>query len=97
MAAGIPAIGTPAGDVRRVIVDDVTGFVVPFEGVAKIAERLVQLADDAALRKRMGAAARQWVEQEYSLASIAPRLLWIYRNALAARRRAKIEPRLSAH
>lgn len=71
LASGLPAIVTPnAGAIVR---DGVEGFVVPLRDSAAIAERLVRLADDTALRRRMGAAARARAEA-HDAAAYAARL-----------------------
>jgi glycosyltransferase involved in cell wall biosynthesis len=58
MASGTPVIATPRGAVPEVIVDGVTGFVVPVEGYAEAAaealERLDRI-DPAACRERVKA------------------------------------------
>ncbi len=95
MAAGIPAVSTPAGDAAEVVTDGVTGFVVPFDDVAAMADRIVQLANDAALRSKMGVAARSRVETTYSPETLADRMLQIYRDALPAQGHCSIEPLLS--
>lgn len=60
LASGLPAIVTPnAGAILR---NGVEGFVVPIRDVTALAGRMSQLADDAALRRQMGAAARTWAE-----------------------------------
>jgi glycosyltransferase involved in cell wall biosynthesis len=79
MAAGLPVIATPAGDVRRVVVDGETGFVTPFDDVTGMADRMVQLATAPELRRRMGEAGRARVERAYSFAALGGRLLATYR------------------
>lgn len=60
LASGLPVIVTPnAGAIAR---DGVEGFIVPLRDAATIADRLTRLADDAALRRRMGLAARARAE-----------------------------------
>jgi glycosyltransferase involved in cell wall biosynthesis len=95
MAAGIPAVSTPAGDAPQVIQDNVTGFIVPFDDVAAMADRIVQFAGDSELRTKMGAAARSRVETTYSPETLADRMMQIYRDALPAQGRSSIEPLLS--
>jgi glycosyltransferase involved in cell wall biosynthesis len=71
LASGLPAIVTPnAGAIVR---DGVEGFVVPIRDVSALAERMVQLADDVPLRRRMGAAARALAEA-HDTAAYARRL-----------------------
>ena len=55
-AAGLPIITSDAvGDVRRRVTDGTTGFVVPAADPAQLAQRMLDLAADADLRKSMGA------------------------------------------
>lgn len=60
LASGLPVIVTPnAGAIAR---DGVEGFVVPVRDAAAVADRLARLADDTALRHRMGVAGRARAE-----------------------------------
>jgi FkbM family methyltransferase len=55
-AAGLPVITSDAaGDVRRRVVDGVTGFVVPAGDAASLARRMLDLGGDPDLRRSMGA------------------------------------------
>lgn len=83
MAARRPAITTPAGDAHRLIRDGHNGYVVPFDDVSAMAERLVLLARLPQLRRQLGEAGRQHVERHYSLDGLADRLLSIYRTVAA--------------
>ncbi len=64
-AIGIPTVCTPIGMNLEVIHDEVTGFYASTS--AEWVRRLTQLIDDAALRTRLGATARQRIVQHYSL------------------------------
>ncbi len=71
LASGLPAIVTPnAGAIVR---DGVEGFIVPLRDAAAVADRLARLADDPALRRRMGRAARARAEA-HDAAAYAARL-----------------------
>jgi glycosyltransferase involved in cell wall biosynthesis len=63
----VPAIGSRIGGIPEGIADGETGFLVPERDPAALARRLDDLLDDAALRRRMGAAARRLVEQRFDL------------------------------
>jgi len=56
-ASGLAILATPVNGVRELIVDGESGFLITAEPEV-IAERLGRLAQDAALRERMGQAAR---------------------------------------
>jgi len=45
----------------------VSGFLVPARAPAEIAQRVIQLLEDPALRARMGAAGRLAAEQKFDL------------------------------
>jgi glycosyltransferase involved in cell wall biosynthesis len=57
-ASGLPIVATPVNGVRELIEDGRNGFLVAPDPEV-IAERLCRLAEDPALRERVGAAARR--------------------------------------
>jgi glycosyltransferase involved in cell wall biosynthesis len=59
MASGVPVVATAVGGVPELVDDGVTGLVVPPGDPAALAGAIDALAGDAALRVRLGAAARQ--------------------------------------
>jgi glycosyltransferase involved in cell wall biosynthesis len=85
MAVQLPVITTPAGDAGLVVQDDVTGYVVPFDDVEQIAERVVRLARSPELRCSFGRAGRLRVEQCFSFEQLAASLLGTYQSIAAAR------------
>jgi alpha-maltose-1-phosphate synthase len=62
MACGCPVIATTATGAEDLFTDGVEGFIVQDRDTAALADRLQQLADDAALRQRMSAAALERVK-----------------------------------
>ncbi|EQD46609.1 Glycosyl transferase, group 1 domain protein, partial [mine drainage metagenome] len=55
MACGLPVISTSAaGEIRDRIEEGVNGYIVPPEDSAALVERMLTLAQDGALRARMG-------------------------------------------
>lgn len=62
MAWGLPAICTPVGSIPEVVRDEGNALVVPVRDRAALARALERLANDADLRARIGAAARESVE-----------------------------------
>ncbi|MCA1587078.1 MAG: glycosyltransferase family 4 protein, partial [Acidobacteria bacterium] len=79
MAARLPVVSTPAGDARTIVQDDVTGYRVPFADVDAMAGRILGLAESPSLRRALGEAGRRYIEQSFSFAGLADRLLAIYR------------------
>jgi glycosyltransferase involved in cell wall biosynthesis len=80
MAARLPVICTPAGDAARIVLDGDTGFVVDGEPPL-LASRLVALARDRQLARRMGAAGRARVGREFSEAGLGMSLRTAYAAA----------------
>jgi glycosyltransferase involved in cell wall biosynthesis len=58
MASGVPVVSTRSGMAPDVIRDGVSGYVTDVDDVDALAARVGQLAEDAALRSRMGVAGR---------------------------------------
>jgi glycosyltransferase involved in cell wall biosynthesis len=54
MSVGRPVVATAVGGVREVVVDDVTGILVPAGDPELLADRLLCLIKDAPLRERLG-------------------------------------------
>lgn len=80
MANGLPTIATRISGHEDVIADGVTGMLVPPNQVDALAEALSQLAARDDLRRTMGDAARQFVEQHYATETVLEALLAVYRR-----------------
>ncbi len=83
MASRAPLIATAVGAVPTVVLDDRTGVLVPPEDPELLAIEIVALLRDDARRKRLGTAARQHVEDEYSAARMTADYLRLYEEAAA--------------
>ena len=66
MAAGLPVVANPVGMNRQMVIHGRTGLLASTP--AQWARAIARLADDPALRKRMGAAGRQLVRERFSVA-----------------------------
>jgi glycosyltransferase involved in cell wall biosynthesis len=73
MAAGLPVVANPVGIQRELVRHGETGFLA--ETAAQWADAVGRLAQDPALRRRMGQAGRRLVEAGYSVEVGAHRLL----------------------
>jgi len=79
-AAGTPVVTTAAGGAVEVVLDGKSGFVVPCEAAAAVAERVIMLLDDPALRKRLGEASRERVRTCFSAERMTAALEACYRG-----------------
>jgi len=91
MASRLPLLATPVGGVPTVVLDGRTGVLVPTEDPAALATRIVELLRDDAQRERLGSAARQLVEDEFSAQRMTADYLRVYEAAAvrAAKRRGR--------
>lgn len=81
LASGLPVVTTPnAGSVLR---DGEEGFIVPIRDVEALMDRLSRLREDAALRRRMAARARQ-TALDYTWQRYGERLHGILDDLLAS-------------
>jgi len=67
MAAGLPVVATAVGGTPEVVVNGVTGFLVPPRDPDALAKAIIRLLCDPDLRRRMGKAGRERVERFFSV------------------------------
>jgi len=73
MSCAIPPVCSPVGVTTDIVQDGQNGLLATTTG--EWVEKLSLLVEDPALRRRMGEAGRQTVEEKYSLTAHAPRFL----------------------
>jgi len=84
MACGRPVVSTDLETgVPWVNQHEVTGLVVPPGNSERLSNALGTLLSDEALRNRLGAAARERVEREFTTERMAQRTVSLYRDVLA--------------
>ena len=74
MAAGVPTVAFASGGPEESIEHGKTGFVVPFGDIDLLADFMLRLLRDEALRGRMAGAARQRAQNHFSAAATAERI-----------------------
>lgn len=82
MASGLPVVATDVGGVPSILPHGTCGFVAPVDREDQLVDWARQLAEDASLRARMGAAARHHVERHFSLEGMAEQLYALYGRLL---------------
>lgn len=82
MAYGKPVIGSRMGGIPELVVDGATGLLFQAGDAYDLQSRLDQVMQDLTLRQRLGAQARQRVEQEFSLSRHNTCLMAIYTTLL---------------
>jgi glycosyltransferase involved in cell wall biosynthesis len=82
MAAKLPVIATAVGGSPELVADGERGLLVPPRAPARIADALTRLLEDAALRERLGAAARRYVEANLEIGTMARHFDRLYEATL---------------
>lgn len=80
MAASVPVVSTPVAGVPEMVLDGVTGRLVPPNDPTALASALGEVLDDAAAARAMGQAGRRRCEERFATARVAVEL----RDVLAA-------------
>jgi len=82
MASGLPVVATDVPGTRELVIDGVTGYLVPPKDPTALAQGLQRLAQDATARAAMGQAGRLRITTEFSMATMITRHEELY-EALA--------------
>jgi glycosyltransferase involved in cell wall biosynthesis len=80
MACGLPAIATDNPGVRVVIEEGETGFLVPYNNIPILTDKISQLANSPELRKQMGIKGRKRIEENFTWEIAARKLLAVYND-----------------
>ncbi len=99
-ATGVPVIGSRVGGIPEGMEDGTTGFLVPERDPAALARRMAELLERPELRRRMGDAARRFVERRFEIGRQSGALERFYDGVLGRRASAArgqvVEARLAA-
>jgi glycosyltransferase involved in cell wall biosynthesis len=82
MAAGLPVVATAVGGTSEVVIDEVTGFLVPPRDPQALAQGMRTLLHNSALRRKMGRAGRERVERYFSLEHMVGQTQAVYERLL---------------
>ena len=84
MAAGKPVVGSRVGGIPELVREDENGLLVPEKDAGALADALVTLARDPALRARLGAGGRTEIQAERSWDAVGRRFVEVYERARAS-------------
>lgn len=85
MSCGKPMVATRVGGIPELVEDGKTGFVIERGDAAGIADRILKLVADPALRQRMGAAGREAARTNFDLEQNVGRVVELYGIATTER------------
>jgi glycosyltransferase involved in cell wall biosynthesis len=83
MACGRAVVVSAAGGLAEVVEDGISGLQCPVNDSQALAAAVARLLSDSALRARLGAAARQRVEQLYAIERVCDQLERFYESLIA--------------
>jgi glycosyltransferase involved in cell wall biosynthesis len=78
MAAGVPVLATPVGDIPKVIKDNITGFLLPTQNSDLLAAKIKALMDDPAQAREIGQKGRDFVKTNFSSRAMGEKYLEVY-------------------
>ena len=84
MSARRPIIVTDVGDNRRVVADGQCGVVIPPRDARAIADAVLQFASDSEGARRVGTAARQRFDREFTMDRMIERHRSLYQDVLGS-------------
>jgi glycosyltransferase involved in cell wall biosynthesis len=80
MACGLPVIATKVGGIPLQVIDSVTGILIELNNIEQLKNAILRLANNKELREKMGKAARERVEKEFSWDKSAEQLENLYKE-----------------
>lgn len=83
MAMELPVVATAVGGIPEVVVEGETGRLVPSDTPEELAGAVRSLLEDRQLRRRMGRAGRERVEERFSMTRMSREVHAVYRRALS--------------
>jgi glycosyltransferase involved in cell wall biosynthesis len=80
MACGLPVIATKVGGIPMQVIDNVTGILIELNNIEQLKNAILLLVNNKELREKMGKAARERVEKEFSWDKSAEQLENLYKE-----------------
>lgn len=85
MAAGLPSVVTDVGGNSELVLDEVTGLIVPPNDVESLSGAMLRLSTEEALRKKFAEAAFERAVSSFSRSRMLDRYTSLYEKLLAAK------------
>jgi glycosyltransferase involved in cell wall biosynthesis len=78
MALGKATIATKCGGNNEIVVDKVTGYLIPDNNIILIVEKIIFLLEESTIRKNMGFAGQELIIQKFSIERMVSRYIELY-------------------
>jgi len=85
MAAAKPVVATNGGGVPEIVIDNVTGLLIPMGDASAMAEAVCNILSDPSTARQMGLRGRDRVRERFSIESTALKVEAVYREVLRTR------------
>ncbi len=85
-AAGIPAVATNVRGCKDVIINGITGYLVPPKDINSLADAIIALASDKDMRRKMGDAARVRAIERFDATKVYQEIDALYQRLLAEKK-----------
>ena len=82
-SSAVPVVAFDVGGVNEAVLSGETGLLVERGNTGALADAIMRLLTDRALREKMGAKGRQFVMENFTWDICAQKMLHVYREALA--------------
>ena len=79
-------IATDVDEIKKTVIHEKTGIIIPPGDINAIAKSIRRLIDDPLLRKRVGGEGRKFAEKNYSVKTMSDRMLHFYNTFLQIER-----------
>ncbi len=89
-ACGIPVVVSNVGGLPEVVVDNITGYLVPFNNPQVAADKIFHLLNNPLLRMEMGKAGRQFVLDHYDWEDNADQMEQLYNTVVGEHKQKQI-------
>jgi len=81
-AVGLPVVATNVGSVAELVKDNLSGFLVPSEDSAAMADKLMYLIKNPEIWKNFGQVGRVFIEDHYDIQKLNKKLVEIYMDSI---------------
>lgn len=82
MAAALPVLASRVGGLPEIVVDGVTGYLIPPGDIEGLVRHIAELANDRVRLAKMGAAGRRRVQEEFTEEAMASHMASFYARLL---------------
>lgn len=82
--AGKPVVATRSGGCEEMIEDGISGYLVPVDDVAQMADRIINVLGDTSGAQAMGQRGRERAESLFSLASHGQAMFHVFQESVSA-------------